>query len=715
MKKSSMRQEQGLDKEIKAQVPRWKIALIFLLPALIYLPGILGKIPYPSESALYTDLMLTHYPNALYLRHSIIEFQQIPLWSSLIHSGAPFAANPLAGLFYVPGWFALLFPLPEGISIILAAHAIFGSWGMYRFLKKENVREIGAIAGGLIFGLMPKLSAHYGAGHVSLIYAISWTPWLFLISKGDQKGWKTGIIAAFLFLADPRWAIYAGIFWLSYDIAHRHKQGLKSYSLYYLKAGITAFLIASPLILPLYEYVRLSTRSRMGVEDIQAFSFYPGKIIGLIIPASGGSPEWYIYSGGIVLGLFLMQLFIKELRKGNRFWNIWILTGLLFSFGAWLINPAWLVKLPIISLLRVPARALFLLGFSFSIIAAKTVDEITSKDIEQKNILIISFGLALFSLGMGISIIYILGNFSITTIWGFGFLLVFSSYVVLGKPVGGNRKWTWIVVGLLVVDLLGAGAQSYYAKNTEKLYNSEILDIIKEDPGIFRIYSPSYSVPQYSAAENNLEQADGVDPMQIATYSDFMAEASGVDSPGYSVTIPAFKSGNPAVDNINTIPDSFLLSLLNVKYVISGFEIDDSDLQEIQTKDELYLYRNNYLSKRAWIEEVPKTTENYQNQDHGNINALNISPNRISISANGPGRLVMSEIYYPGWKVTVDGDQQTVEQAYGLLRSVNLSEGEHKVEFSFLPLTVYGGIGLSIIGWLLAAWQLFKTKNDGIL
>ena len=409
-------------------VPRWLISLLFLIPILLFLPGIFGKIPYPSESALYTDLMLTHYPNALYLKRSIIEFHQIPLWSTIIHSGAPFAANPLAGLFYIPGWLALLFPLPEGISIVLAAHMVFATWGMYLFLKEEGLGELGAIAGGLVIGLMPKVAAHYGAGHVSMIYAISWTPWLFLVSKKDRRGWKTGIIAALLFLADPRWAVYAGILWFTYDVAHRHNPNLKGSSLYYLKAGITAFLIASPLIIPLYEYIGLSTRPRMGLDDIQAFSLSPERILGLIIPTGGGNPEWYLYFGGIVFGLFLMQLFIKQIRRANRFWNIWIVFSLLVSFGSWFINPGWLIKIPIISLLRVPARALFILGFSFSVISARTINYLISNRPDCQILSKIAFGLALISVGLAVPIIYILGEFSISTFWGFrfSFYLIYS-------------------------------------------------------------------------------------------------------------------------------------------------------------------------------------------------------------------------------------------------------------------------------------------------
>ena len=68
----------------------------------------------------------------------------------------------------------MIFPLPAGLSLNLAAHVVFGSWGMYRFMRKREVGEMGSMLGALGFGLMPKLAAHFGAGHVSLIYAISW-------------------------------------------------------------------------------------------------------------------------------------------------------------------------------------------------------------------------------------------------------------------------------------------------------------------------------------------------------------------------------------------------------------------------------------------------------------------------------------------------------------------------------------------------------------
>ena len=685
-------------------------SLLFLLPGLIYLPGILGRIPYISQSAVYTDLLITHYPNALFLKKSILDFHQIPLWSTLIHSGAPFAANPLSGLFYLPGWLALLFPLPEGISISLAAHVALGSWGMYKFLRSEGATPNSAIAGGLIFGLMPKMAAHYGAGHVSLIYAISWTPWLFFISKEDQAGWKTGIVAASLFLADPRWAFYAGIFWLTFDIRRRKSGTVIEAVKYYLKSGLTGLLIAAPLLIPFYEYIQLSTRSNMGIEDVLAFSMPPEKILGLLIPGSS-NPEWYIYAGGAVLGLFLLQLFSKNARKMNRFWNIWLVAGILISMGSYLFNPAWLDQIPLISLLRVPSRILFLGAFCFTVIAATTLDNLEIGTFDKRHISIIAFGLGLFSVGMGAAAVWVLGEIKIQAIWGFIFLGLGALSLSLYANIRKIKGRALLLMGFLIFDLIGAGMQSYYLKAEDTPGANESIDRVYADQDLFRIYSPSYSVPQNQAAELGLELADGVDPMQLSAYAEFMADATGVDHDRYSVTIPAFSTGDPSTDNQGAVPEPFLLSLLNVRYVISAFEIEHSELQEINKGEGNYLYLNSYPSLPAWVEQRSRNRENDLNADIRAVEEIRQTPNRIIVLAQGPGRLVLSEINYPGWKASVNGNSAPITTAYGLLRSVQLADGKNEIRFDFLPLTVYAGIVLAVIGWLLAISQITKKRR----
>lgn len=153
--------------------------ILLTLPFMVLLPS-MGDFPFRSANALYTDYAVTHYPNAVFLKDSLWAYHQIPFWSPTILSGYPFFANPLSGLLYPPGWLALIFPLPFGFNLILALHLVFGGYGMFQLMKKGGLSHWAALFSGLGFALLPKIFAHYGAGHLTLLYAITWTPWLLL-------------------------------------------------------------------------------------------------------------------------------------------------------------------------------------------------------------------------------------------------------------------------------------------------------------------------------------------------------------------------------------------------------------------------------------------------------------------------------------------------------------------------------------------------------
>ena len=187
--------------------------LLFLVPPLVLLPSI-GQFYYAPGSS-FSDLAISHYPNALFLLNAIKTGQGFPWWSPSILSGYPFAADPLSGLWYPPGLLALLLPLPAGFNLIVFVHMVFSGIGTFVWLRSRGLKSWAALAGGLAFEGLPKLVAHFAAGHLTLFYAAAWTPWLLLVVRqaaaegGLRRGALAGACLALIFLADVRWAFYA--------------------------------------------------------------------------------------------------------------------------------------------------------------------------------------------------------------------------------------------------------------------------------------------------------------------------------------------------------------------------------------------------------------------------------------------------------------------------------------------------------------------------
>jgi hypothetical protein len=65
-------------------------------------------------------------------------------------------------------------------------------------------------------------------------------------------------------------------------------------------------------------------------------------------------------------------------------------------------------------------------------------------------------------------------------------------------------------------------------------------------------------------------------------------------------------------------------------------------------------------------------------------------PNRLTYDVNSGkgGVLVFSEIYYPGWTATIDGEPAELGRVDYVLRAMNVKPGRHEVVLSFFPKSV---------------------------
>jgi hypothetical protein len=88
-------------------------------------------------------------------------------------------------------------------------------------------------------------------------------------------------------------------------------------------------------------------------------------------------------------------------------------------------------------------------------------------------------------------------------------------------------------------------------------------------------------------------------------------------------------------------------------------------------------------------------------------------PHRVKVEAEmaAPGLLILSDTYYPGWKVTVDGLPAPLLRVNYALRGVYLLAGTHHVDFYFAPIFFY--VGLMLTGATLISGSGFILWKVG--
>jgi hypothetical protein len=632
-----------------------------------------------TPGAEHSDLAVTHWPNAHFTRHALWQNGRFPLWRRTIMSGTPFAANPLAGLYYPPNWLFLFLrwlPLEVGFNISALAHLWLAGAAMYTLMRRGfGTGAWGGLVAAVIYEASPKLLAHLGAGHVGWVEAWGWLPvvmlcWLEAIRRAGSKGQGAGgrkeeagskkqgatgagkfaILAgaalAMQFCADVRMAAYTVIasVWLlavrcwmqraecKMQDAEDRMQDTGSWRsrLRRLKKipwglefgiwslGFIAFLgLSACQWLPLVALLPETTRASMTAHDAAVWSLPWRYLVGLVLANHGGFHEWVTYVGMSTLllaGMGVRALWRDRTKRWLKVGLIGLLVGAAwFSLGenGGLFLVLWRV-VPGLGLLRVPPRAWVLVVFATAALAGLGVEgpyerKSTGRRQHRKQALLLALGAfpAMLLLGYRLTVgtppLNLL-MFGVVTPLMAG-LIGFKSQVS-GVHVKTILKLETLkpetilglaAVLLVAVDLLVVDGTLIEARPPEKVFaqGREAAEWLAAQPGHFRVYSPSYSIPQHVAELYGLEPADGVDPVQLRDYADYLTRAAGLEPQGYSVTLPPFQEGSDVHTALkDVVPDTEMLGLLGVRYIAAAFPITDSSLQPVGQFDGVYVYHN---------------------------------------------------------------------------------------------------------------------------
>jgi uncharacterized membrane protein YfhO len=74
----------------------------------------------------------------------------------------------------------------------------------------------------------------------------------------------------------------------------------------------------------------------------------------------------------------------------------------------------------------------------------------------------------------------------------------------------------------------------------------------------------------------------------------------------------------------------------------------------------------------------------------------------VKVNLGSPGMLVLSDNYYPGWHVSVDGVPAPLLRVNTTFRGVYLPSGAHQVTFDFVPVVLYVGLAFALLTLMVA-------------
>lgn len=540
---------------------------------------------------------------------------------------------------------------------------------------------------------------------------------------------------------------------------------------YLVLVFVLTFLLTAPILLPTIELSGWTERPNFSYQDTIDFSLAPTQAIGLLTPAFFGrvpALHWSLwdrvetpYAGIPTLILAVAALTLVGLQQRRYLWP-WVgvaLFGFVTALGVYAILHGWLtILIPGFDQFRAPARALILWTLGLSVLAAAGFDLLvkssgtyfasdmsTESDDDNANSFFASFlregGILLFFVAVPLVYLALLLTQSdetaflrtsvaalAITIAAFLWLLTWSLIAAYRARWFNASTFGLSLIGVIYFDLSsGGGAYLDISPNdpTKGFHHPEIVAFLKNDPDIFRI-DTRIGIEQFwqpnAAALHSLQDVWGVaNPLLLQQWSRYWESSGGRQTQLYD--------------------------LLNVKYVVGQ---DDVPLPEgkfervLNAPGELSLYQNRAFWPRAWIvhaaESAPddETAWNMLNDDgfdpmrmivlhdevenletplddltqNGTAEMTNYGANSMTVQVQtaAAGFLVLSEVWYPGWRAIVNGEETQVRRANGTLRAIAVPAGEVSVRLWFAPRSWRIGLGLFGIGILLIGALLFLRR-----
>ncbi len=366
------------------------------------------------------------------------------------------------------------------IILSTSAICIFSSVLMYKYLKKNNIKESVSFVGGLMLLCSSSMMFH---SHRHIMF-INYMPFLILGLFGVDKYFKEKngillIISSFLMIMTSYYYSVGGLvvlfFFGVYRYLQKEKFELKTFvkdMLKFMIPFIISIMLACLLLLPT-AYCLLNGRTK-GTSSIN--------LINLIFPSlSFNNIIYSAYSPGVTAICVLSIIYlIKKGKRPEKFLGIMLFLISVFPLFNYILNGT----------LYIDAKSLIpflpVLIYSNSLF----IDKFIKNKIEFKNLAKIIIGLIIFGL-INLSLIKLKvtnAAFNSSLFYIIDLFLLLIVFYISKKTKNKKFILVYFSIFVILVSFKISSSDKFISKENDFLENADIIEnIIKEDDNFYRI------------------------------------------------------------------------------------------------------------------------------------------------------------------------------------------------------------------------------------
>ncbi len=730
---------------------------------------------FPPFADVAPQGIATPHSNIHDLAHSFYPFRALaaravregifPLWNPYMLAGTPFAANSQSALFYPLNSLYYVLPLPVAWTIGFLLRPLLAGLFTALFSRRIGASKTGAMVSAILFAFSGFLIGWQGS---AMSDAVIWLPFVCycVVHLHALPSMKSVILAAMAFAmpvlaGHPETALHVAltgsafaVFLATVAFLRKERRAIR-FLTRFAACGLLAIGISAIQLIPTLEWLNYIHRSFVDSWP----PFPPWAILAMVsrdVTSGTNSiglslPEQSAYLGMLVF-VTVPLAFLHSSRKSVMFFAAASVAAMSVAYG---IGPVfWVTQhLPVLRFIK-NERLVFLSSFGLAVLAGLGISVLQTLDAHsppRRRVL----APALAASGFLICFIMIYGT-HVRTEKLVEFLrqprialalLCMGAIPVVLRLFGriGTKAFPILVLAAAGVDVCTFAYNVIPFTEPRHVFPKiELFEKLRQDEQPFRIaqighayganFELMYGLPAVTGYEICLERIKRFvaglttddDPMVMFTSSGILDNRDRrvdlLNAKYYAVSDYdtrhlefrndpdrfrfVFSTGHTDIfENRKVLPPAFLVPS-------SGSEFISDEREELaRLRDPAFDPRQSViLSTRP---AAPRMPPHVPVASAGTVERVTTGINNVQIQlrANQDSVLVISQIYYPGWKASLDGRETALFEADYALSGIRVPAGDHSVHLTFSPLSIRLGFLVSSLTLVLVVTVLFRRSR----